>query len=56
MTRYGMDKANVCLVLSIDDMTLVTGYANMCSDTHSSLDMSRYDGDMDIVRFAIGNN
>jgi hypothetical protein len=28
----------------------------MCSDTHSSLDMSRYDGDMDIVRFAIGNN
>lgn len=55
ITERGMDRANICLVIGIEDNMVITGYINCTNDNHKTLDMSRYDESIDIIKYAMRN-
>ena len=55
IAEQGYERANVCIVISISDMSVVTAYLNCIGDSHDTLDMNRYDSTIDIVKHAMCN-
>lgn len=55
VTERGMDKANICLVISIEENSVITAYVNCTNDNHKSIDMSRYDESINIIKYAMRN-
>lgn len=51
-----MDVANVCIVIGVKEMIIITAYLNCTDDVHSTLHMDRYDSTINIVEIAMGLN
>lgn len=47
-----MDIANVCIVIGVKEMSIVTAYLNCVGDNHTHLHTDRYDSSINIVEIA----
>ena len=45
-------QGNICMVVELKTCRVISTYANYADDTHSSINMSRYDGELNILKFA----
>lgn len=45
-------QANVCIVIDMWNLAVVTSYLNKCDDFHKQLVQSRYDENLDVIKYA----
>lgn len=48
------EKCNLCLVLDLTSDTIVTAYWNKISDNHSTVNMNKYNKNIDIIKHLLG--
>ena len=55
-TENGIEHGNVCMVIDIKESKLISAYINRMDDSHSTLNSSRYNESLNIIKYAMELN